>query len=112
MIRVGVVEAPSYLEDAERLLSEGERFAIVDSVAANPLQGVLIKGTGGLRKMRIGIGSRGKRGGGRVVYWFHTENYPLVLLALFAKNEASDLSSDERKTLSRIADQLIEDFGG
>lgn len=63
MIRVGVVEAPSYLEDAERLLSEAERFAIVDNVAANPLQGVLIKGTGGLRKMRIGIGSRGKRGG-------------------------------------------------
>ena len=82
MIRVGVVEAPSYLEDAERLLSEAERFAIVDNVAANPLQGVLIKGTGGLRK------------------------------ALFAKNEASDLSSDERKLLSRVADHLIKDFGG
>jgi hypothetical protein len=112
MAFVAVVETPSYLEGAERLLSEAERFAIIDSVAANPLQGLLIKGTGGLRKMRIGIGARGKRGGGRVIYWFHAENYPVVLLALFAKNEASDLTSDERKVLSRIADQLLKDFGG
>jgi hypothetical protein len=62
--------------------------------------------------MRIGIGARGKRGGGRVIYWFHAENYPVVLLALFAKNEVSDLTSDERKVLSRIADQLLNDFGG
>jgi hypothetical protein len=107
-----VVEAHSYLIDALRLLSEEERAGVVDALANSPSQGVLIKGTGGLRKMRIGFSGRGKRGGGRVVYWFHSENFPVVLLAMFAKNETSDLTETERKALRVVADQLLEDFGG
>jgi hypothetical protein len=108
----GVVEAQSYLADATRLLNEDERSDIATSLAINPTQGVLIKGTGGLRKMRVGIAGRGKRGGGRVVYWFHSADYPIVLLAMFAKNEASDLTAAERKFLGNVADQLKQDFGG
>lgn len=107
---ISIVETPSYLADAERLLSEEERRGIVDALAADPLQGVLIKGTGGLRKMRIGVGSRGKRGGGRVIYWFHTKDFPVVLLAMFAKNEASDLTTKERAVLAQVAAQLLDDF--
>jgi hypothetical protein len=109
---ISVVETPSYIADAERLLTEAERLAVIDRVAAHPLVGVLIKGTGGLRKMRIGIEGRGKRGGGRVIYWFHSEGFPVVLLAMFAKNESSDLSAKERAVLGRIADQLVQDFKG
>lgn len=63
-----VVETNSYLADAMRLLTDNEREAVIDMLALRPTAGVLIRGTGGLRKMRIGIGGRGKRGGGRVVY--------------------------------------------
>lgn len=111
MALVEVVETPSYLQDAERLLSEPEREEIIYSLAANPLQGVLIKGTGGLRKMRVGLAGRGKRGGGRVIYWFHSEAAPIVLLAMFAKNEASDLSHGERKALTKLVEQLRVDYG-
>jgi hypothetical protein len=107
---ITIVEAPTYLADAEKLLTEAERFAIIDTLAANPAQGVLIKGTGGLRKMRIGIGSRGKRGGGRVIYWFHAQEFPVVLLATFAKNEAADLTAKERAALERVAALLLDDF--
>ena len=107
---ISVVEAPTYLADAEKLLTEAERVAIIDALAANPAQGVLIKGTGGLRKTRVGIGSRGKRGGGRVIYWFHALEYPVVLLAMFAKNEAADLTEKERAALGRVAALLLDDF--
>jgi hypothetical protein len=107
---ISVVETPSYLADAEKAMTDAERAGIVDTLAGNPAQGVLIKGTGGLRKMRIGLQGRGKRGGGRVVYWFHSEGFPIVLLAMFAKNEASDLTTSERATLRRIADALLDDF--
>lgn len=107
---ISIVEAPTYLADAEKLLTEAERIAIIDALAVNPAQGVLIKGTGGLRKMRVGIGSRGKRGGGRVIYWFHTHEFPVVLLAMFAKNEAADLTVKERAVLGRVAAQLLDDF--
>ena len=91
-------------------MTEAERGAVIDALAANPAQGVLIKGTGGLRKMRIGIGSRGKRGGGRVIYWFHAHEYPVVLPTMFAKNEAADLTAKERAALQRVAAMLLDDF--
>lgn len=111
MALISVVETPAYLADAQKALSEQERNTLIDMLAANPLSGVLIKGAGGLRKMRIGTEGRGKRGGGRVIYWFHSEGFPVVLPAMFAKNEAPDLTAKERAALSRIADQLLQDFG-
>ena len=108
---VSVIEANSYLVPARRLMSEEERFAVVDMIAANPDAGVVIKGTGSLRKIRISLQGRGKRGGGRVVYWYHSTGHPAVLLFVFAKNEAADLSPERRKFLAQITAALIEDFG-
>jgi hypothetical protein len=61
-----VVETPPYLAVAERLLGEDERTAIVDAVANDPRCGVVIPGTGGVRKLRVATSGRGKRGGARV----------------------------------------------
>ena len=55
---------------------------------------------------------RGKRGGGRVMYWFHSDGYPAVLLWAFAKSEASDLTQEQRRRLMAVADALLKDFGG
>lgn len=107
---VGVVETSPYLAEARRLMSEEERATVVDTVAANPEGGVVVRGTGGLRKLRIPLRGRGKRSGGRVIYWYHSKDSPAVLLAVFAKNEASDLPAARWKLLERIAAGLIEDF--
>jgi hypothetical protein len=56
---ISVVETLAYLADAQKVLTESERNAVIDLLASNPLAGVLIKGAGGLRKMRIGMGGRG-----------------------------------------------------
>lgn len=109
---LSVVETPAYLSKATRMMSEAERAAIVDMIAETPRLGVLVRGTGGLRKMRIPLQGRGKRGGGRVIYWFYTEEYPAVLLWAFAKNEASDLTHEQRSRLMTVADALLNDFGG
>jgi hypothetical protein len=108
---VGVIETGPYLAEARRLMSEEERGAVVDMVAADPEAGVVVPGTGGLRKMRIGLGGRGKRGGGRVIYWYHSEGCPVVLLFVFAKNQAEDLAPGRRRLLMRIAASLNEEFG-
>ncbi len=108
---ISVVETELYLRDAERLLSEAERDEVIDELSQDPEQGVLIKGTRGLRKTRIGFGGRGKRGGGRVIYWFKTENLPLVLLAIYAKNEMEDLNEARRQYLVKLAAQLETELG-
>ena len=109
--RITVVETSLYLSRAERMMSEAERDHVVDVISENPEAGVVIKGTGGLRKMRIALQGRGKRGGGRIVYWFHSPDYPTVLMLAFAKNEADDLSSEQKKRLIAAIEGLYEDFG-
>jgi hypothetical protein len=112
MTLVSVVESPLYLARAEGLISESEREHVIDRIAADPNAGVRIKGLSGFRKMRIPLQGRGKRGGGRVVYWFHSTDYPAVLLLLFAKNAAADLTVDERKRLAALGMKLMAQFGG
>ena len=102
-----VIETEPYLAQVEGLFDFEEQAAIVDTVAADPKCGVVIPGTGGVRKLRVAASGRGKRGGARVIYVFGGEDVPLFLLAAFAKNEKSDLSKAERNDLARLTAELI-----
>jgi len=108
---ITVVETASYLKDAERLLTEGERRQIVTTLATDPECGVLIRGGGGIRKMRVAFGNRGKRSGARVIYYYHSQNLPVFALVLFAKNERSDLSDAETKALAKAVKQIPKVYG-
>lgn len=105
-----VVETRSYLADAERLFSSDERKAIVDRLAADPTCGVVIPGSGGIRKVRFGFGARGKSGGARIIYLFSGANLPVFILAVFAKNEKADLSAADRNALGKMVVAMIEDY--
>jgi hypothetical protein len=105
-----VVETVPYLAQVERLLDGDEQAAIVNTVSADPQCGVVIPGTGGVRKLRVAASGRGKRGGARVIYVFGGEDVPVFLLAAFAKNEKSDLSKAERNDLARLTAALIRSY--
>jgi hypothetical protein len=64
-----------------------------------------------VRKVRIGVSGRGKRGGARVVYFFHNETIPIYLLTVFAKNERSDLTQQERNDLRKFTQPLVDAAG-
>lgn len=99
---IAVAEMPEYIRHVTRLLSQSERNDIVDYVAANPKAGDLIQGTGGIRKLRWARGGKGKSGGVRVIYYFHSEVLPLYLLTAFGKGEKADLSQAERNELAKL----------
>lgn len=63
--------------------------------------------TGGLRKVRIGRSGMGKRGGARVVYYFHDDDVPILLLAIYAKNEKSDLTAAEKKEFATLVKEIV-----
>ena len=104
---VSVIETPTYLADARKLLTEEERAAIVDLVAAAPECGDLIQGGGGIRKVRVPVAGRGKRGGARLIYFFHSTSLPIFLLAIFAKNQRANVSAAEIKALAKV----VKDIG-
>ncbi len=102
LIMQTVAETTHYAQRAAKLLSLAERDAVIAAVAADPLAGDLIQGTGGLRKLRFGKGGRGKSGGVRVIYYYYDDKHPLTLMALFAKNEKDNLSKAERNALAEV----------
>ena len=104
---ITIAEVPEYIRQAEKLLSATERQDIVSYLAAHPKSGDLIEGTGGIRKLRWGRGGRGKSGGVRLIFYYHSELMPLYLLKLFAKNEQDNLSKAERNDLAKIVDILV-----
>ena len=54
-----------------------------------------------MRKLRWMAKGRSKRGGSRVIYYSHDIHVPLFLMAIFAKNVQTDLSTRQRKALTR-----------
>jgi len=102
-----IAEMPEYLRRAEKLLGDDERQALVSYLAEYPKAGVLITGTGGIRKLRWARGGTGKRGGVRVIYYFHSERAPLYLLTVFGKGEKANLSQSERNDLSKLVKLLV-----
>lgn len=101
-----IAETPEYIRRAENLLSADERRDVLQYLAAHPRAGDLMEGTGGVRKLRWARGGRGKSGGVRVIYYFHSDALPLYLLTLFAKNERANLSKAERNALADLVDIL------
>ena len=77
-------------------------------MASYPTAGDLIEGTGGVRKLRWARDGRGKSGGVRVIYYFHSEAMPLYLLTMFAKNERANLSKAVRNALAGLVDLLVQ----
>lgn len=102
-----VAETPEYIRQAVRLLSDDERSAIVRHLAEHPTAGVLIEGTGGVRKLRWGRGGRGKSSGVRVIYYVHSDAMPLYLLTVFGKGDRANLSKAERNELASVVDVLV-----
>jgi hypothetical protein len=106
-----VAETPEFLSAARKLLDEAERTALVDYLAHNPTAGDLIPATGGVRKLRWRLEGRGKRGGARVIYFYHDPGLPLFLLTAYAKNVRDDLSQAERNGFRKLTKLLVERYG-
>jgi len=101
------MELAGYRQRVDEILTAREQDAVIDLLAYEPTRGDLIPGTGGLRKVRVGRGGSGKRGGARVIYYFYNADFPLVLMALYAKNEKADLSSRERNALAGTLREIM-----
>jgi len=76
----------------------------------NPEAGDVIKGTGGLRKLRYADASRskGKRGGLRVIYCWKVADDQFWLFTVYDKDEADDLTSKERKALKEALERQVK----
>ncbi len=106
-----IVELPEFQRKAEKLLKSSEKQSIINYLALHPAAGVLIRETGGIRKLRWSAQGKGKSGGVRVIYYYHSSSMPLFLLAIFGKGEKDSLSQRERNDLSKLTSLLMKHNG-
>jgi hypothetical protein len=105
-----VVETAEFLRKAKPLLSESERAELVAFVAANPEAGEIIPETGGVRKIRWALPGKGKRGGARVIYYYHSERLPVFLLSAYMKGRKDNLSKADQNAMKRLVPVLAAGY--
>jgi hypothetical protein len=100
----------TFEDKARDLLGDGEFEGVLELLAKKPKSGGIIKGSGGLRKVRIARKGAGKSGGTRVIYYYHNETKPILLLQIYAKADQEDLTGKQRIRLKKLVDELLDNF--
>ena len=100
------VELPPFEKVRASYLDDTAYLALQNELMASPQAGDVIEGTGGLRKLRQPDPRRGKgkRGGLRVIYYLWLGGGQFWLFTVYDKDQADDLTTEQRKTLKRLLD--------
>lgn len=80
-------------------LSDDEYAALQRELIRDPEAGPVIRGTGGVRKLRWAAPGRGKRGGYRVIYFVRRANGVIWMLTMYAKNVADSIPAHVLKQI-------------
>ena len=101
-----VAETALFVRQAAEVWDDTERESFVNFITWHPQAGDIIPDTGGVRKLRWGRSGMGKRGGVRVIYFYHDEDRPLYLLMIYAKARQEDLTAEEKRSVRKLAASL------
>lgn len=104
------VELPAFERHRARYLDDGAFGNLQQTLMQDPEAADVVKGTGGLRKMRFGDARRGKgkRGGLRIVYYWWAPGVQFWLFTLYDKDEMSDLTQKQRKAFKELLKAELE----
>ena len=99
-----IIETPIFTRRIQAILSD-ERYRLLQMQLINkPDSGKVIRGSGGLRKLRWHTGGHGKRGGIRVIYYWFVLQDILLLLFAYPKSERDELTPEQLRKLKKIVE--------
>lgn len=101
------IELPIFMRCAAELLSDEDIRAMQNTLLENPNAGDLIQCGRGLRKLRVPLPGRGKRGGARVIYYHWISQSHCYLIYAYAKSVATDLTPDQLQKLAAVMEKEI-----
>ena len=96
------LETPVFTRRIRELVDDEDYRRLQIRLLLDPEAGDLIAGSGGLRKVRMAVRGRGKRGGARVIYYWIGARSRIYMLLAYAKNERDDLGEEQLKTLRSL----------
>jgi hypothetical protein len=103
---IAIVELSSFSKKAAKILDKEEVAALRAYLLQHPDKGDVIPGTGGIRKLRWAASGKGKRGGARVIYFYHVVGTTIYLMACYTKNEQADIRPEVKKQMATFVAQV------
>ena len=105
-----LVPIGTFEEKALKLLGKAGFDDLLGYLARRPKAGRIIEGTGGLRKARFARPGKGRSGGARVIYYFHNDTKPILLLLIYAKADQDNLTDAQKAQLKKHVNAIIDEF--
>jgi mRNA-degrading endonuclease RelE of RelBE toxin-antitoxin system len=110
-VPITVAESPQFIARADRILGEEGREQLVEFSCRESRSGCDRPWDRRCVKTALDrAGERGKRGGTRVIYYFHSEGIPLFALDIYAKNEKADLKADEKTAWKAVVHNIVKNY--
>jgi len=102
------VELPMFIRCTDDLFSDEDLAELQNTLLENPDAGDVIPGGTGLRKLRVPLPGRGKRGGARVIYYHWASKEQCYLVYAYAKNVTANLNPDQLRRLAQAMQAVIK----
>ena len=90
-------------------LSDDEYRLLQNHLIEHPDAGDVIRGSGGVRKVRWASRGKGKSGGVRVIYYWATADEQTFFLTIYGKGEKENLSAADLKQVVRLLEELTNE---
>jgi hypothetical protein len=103
-------ELPLFTRQVCEITDPSVYEAFQNEFLKNPEKGDVIQHSGGLRKARMQLPGRGKRGSARVIYLYLPRSQHIVLFYLYTKAERENLSSDQLKRLRQAVEIIKQEY--
>jgi len=103
-----VIETTIFTRRLKSLLKDEDYRELQNELIARPDVGKVIRGSGGIRKLRWAGSGRGKRGGVRVIYYWIRKEEIVLMLLIYPKKEQDDLTPEQLKTLKNIVESELK----
>ncbi len=95
------IEATAFTRYVYNYLSEEEYLGLQGFLLQNPEAGKIVRGSGGVRKVRWAISGKGKSGGVRVIYYFKKQDDEIWLLTIYSKNEVESIPAHVLRQIAK-----------
>jgi hypothetical protein len=99
-----IVETTLFTRQVQTLLTDEAYGDLQTELVKRPDAGVLIPGSGGIRKLRWGYQGQGKRGGLRIIYYWAVAQEQVLMLLIYPKNVQDNLSPSQLRALRQIVE--------
>ena len=100
------IETPTFTRLVTQLLTDDEYREMQNVLMEDPERGDIIKGGGGIRKLRHAVQGRGKSGGVRAIYYWVKDGHQIYMLVVYPKAKKDDLTDQEVAILRELVKEL------